>query len=100
MKRRRGMSEEIMNKALEEDYPKPILIKNLGLLYATENSRERKRFGMYECGFCGTEFKANTYGINSGNIKSCGCYKKRRTSEANKKHGLWSTRLYKIWGGD
>jgi hypothetical protein len=78
--------------------PKPILLKNLGMMYATENSKQKRWFGLYKCGFCGNEFKAITQSILSGNTKSCGCYKKRRTSEANKKHGLWSTRLYKIWG--
>jgi hypothetical protein len=63
----------------EEELSKPILIKDLDMLYATEGSKNKVRFGLYKCGFCGTNFKANTYDINSGNTKSCGCYKKRRT---------------------
>ena len=82
----------------KEDLSKPILIEDLGLMYATENSKQKKRFGIYKCGFCGTEFKANTYDINRGYIKSCGCYKKRRASETNKTHGLGATRLYAVWG--
>jgi hypothetical protein len=94
----RGMNKEVMNKALEGDYPKPVLIKNLGMMYSNENSKQKKRYGIYKCGFCGNEFKTQTSKVKNGNTKSCGCYKKRRTKEANKTHGLGYTRLYKIWG--
>ena len=81
----------------EVELPKPTLLEDLGMMFATENSKSKVRFGLYKCGFCGEEFKANTYSINRGNTKSCGCYQKRRTSETQKTHGLNSTRLYKIW---
>ena len=82
---------------VKEQLPEPILIEDLGYLYPNENSKSRARFGIYKCGFCGTNFKANTNDINRGYIKSCGCYQKRRVSEANKTHGKRYTRLYKIW---
>jgi hypothetical protein len=85
------MSEEI------EDLPKPILIKNLGMMFPTEKSKERRRYGIYKCGFCGTNFKASTSNISTGNTKSCGCYNKRRVSETQKTHGLIGTKLYPIW---
>ena len=91
------MSEEVMNKALEGDYPKPILIEDLGMLYPTENSNHKVRFGIYKCGFCGTEFKTTLNNVKRGKTKSCGCYQKRRTSESNKTHGLQNTRIYNIW---
>ena len=81
----------------KEELPKPILIEDLGMIFHTEGSKQKKRFGIYRCGFCGTEFKANTYHILRGNTKSCGCYHKRRASETHKTHGLRSTKLYKIW---
>ena len=87
-----------MTDVNEEDLPKPILIEDLGMLFATESSKSRASFGLYKCGFCGTEFKANTYHINRGHTKSCGCYHKRRVKESNITHGLWSTKLYSIWG--
>jgi hypothetical protein len=73
----------------QEQLPKPVLIKNLGTMFTTENSKERKRFGLYKCGFCGKEFKANTQHILSGHTKSCGCYGK---------HNLSNTKLYEVWG--
>ena len=82
---------------VKEFLPKPILIEDLGIRFPTKNSKERKRFGIYKCGFCGTNFKANTNDINRGYIKSCGCYNKRRVSETHKTHGKQHTRLYKIW---
>ena len=89
--------EDVMLEDLVEELPKPILIEDLGTMFATEGNKHKRRFGLYKCGFCGTKFKANTYDIKSKNIKSCGCYQKRRTSESNKTHGLGDTRLYNIW---
>ena len=83
-----------MNK---EDLPKPVLIEDLGMVLATENSKRKRRFGLYKCGFCGAKFTVSTYSINRGDTKSCGCYNKRRVSETHKTHGLKSTRLYRIW---
>jgi hypothetical protein len=36
-----------------EELPKPVLIKNLGMLFATESSSRKARYGIYKCGFCG-----------------------------------------------
>ena len=83
---------------IKEELPEPILLEDLGRMYATENSKERNRFGIYKCGFCGNEFKANTYSINSGHSKSCGCLKEKISKEGlNRKHNLTNTRLYNTW---
>ena len=81
----------------EEDLPKPILIEDLGMMFATEKSKNKARFGIYKCGFCGTKFKASTGNIKNSHTKSCGCHKKRVIKEVNKTHGLRYTRLYSIW---
>ena len=86
-----------MTNENNKDLPKPILIEDLGMMFITESSKYKVRYGIYKCGFCGNEFKANTQHILRGKTKSCGCYKKRRAIETNKTHGLWYTRLYKIW---
>ena len=82
---------------IKEELPEPILIEDLGMIFSTENSKKKFRYGIYKCGFCGTEFKTQINNVKNGNTKSCGCYKKRRTSEATKTHGLRNTRLYRIW---
>ena len=86
------------DEKMKEDLPKPILIEDLGRMFTTESSKQKKRFGIYKCGFCGTKFKADTGNIKSEHTESCGCYQKRRTSETHKTHELRSTRLYRIWG--
>jgi hypothetical protein len=87
-----------MESENNEDLPKPILIKDLWYLYPNEDSKQKRRYGIYKCGFCGTEFKTLIYSVKSGETKSCGCYMKRRASETHKTHGLGSTRLSTIWG--
>ena len=81
------------NRILE----KITVIQDLGMMYPTENSNKKSRYGLYKCGFCGTEFKACTSNIKNGSTKSCGCYHKRRVSESHKTHGLRYTRLYNTW---
>ena len=56
---------------------KPTLLEDLGMMFPTEKSKSKVRFGLYKCGFCGTNFKANTQHILRGNTKSCGCYRKK-----------------------
>ena len=82
---------------VKEFLPKPVLIEDLGMVFATEKSKQKTRYGMYKCGFCGTEFKANTYDINRGDTKSCGCYHIKRVREGKTKHGMTDTRLYAVW---
>ena len=85
-----------MNK---EEVLKPVLIEDLGMMFATEGSKQKRRFGLFICGFCGTKFKTFIAGVKSGNTKSCGCYNRIKISESNKKHGMINTRLYSIWRG-
>jgi hypothetical protein len=89
--------KEVNFEKLNLTYPKPILLEDLDYLYPKEDSKKKARYGLYKCGFCGNEFKAQVKHINSGATKSCGCYQKRRTSETHKTHGLVYTRLYDIW---
>ena len=81
----------------QDKLPKPFLVEDLGMLYPTENSKKKARYGLYRCGLCGEEFRTQIFRVKSGETNSCGCYQKRRTSETHKTHGLNSTRLYKIW---
>ena len=72
----------------------PKLIQDLGIMFASEGSKERRRYGLYKCGHCGEEFKAKTTRIKSGVIKSCGCLVGKNTT-----HGLKSNRFYDTWYG-
>ena len=88
-----------MTNENNKDLPKPILIEDLGMMFTTESSKGKTRFGLYKCGFCGEEFRTQINSVKRGDTKSCGCYRKRRASETHKTHGLIGTRLYKIWKG-
>lgn len=64
------------------------LIKDLGRIYPNEDSKQKRRFGIYKC-FCGIEFKAQTHYINTNHTKSCGC--------SIYTHNLSKHRLYNTW---
>jgi hypothetical protein len=89
--------KEVNFEKLNFTYPKPILIKDLDMIFPTESSKKKARYGIYKCGFCGEEFRAQICSVKNGNTKSCGCYKKRRSKEVNTKHGLGCTRLCAVW---
>ena len=76
----------------EKEYEKPILLKDLGMKFPTENSKEKKRFGLFKC-FCGNEFEAITQDVKSGKQKSCGCL----INQDKITHGLKGHRLYDTW---
>ena len=69
----------------------PKLIKELGMRFPTELSKRRRRYGLYECPYCGKEFEARTSNVINGGTKSCGCLKVI-------KHGLYNNRFYGTWG--
>ena len=81
----------------EVELPKPTLIEDLGMMFHTENNNQKRHYGIFKCGLCGTEFKTLIYSVKRGDTKSCGCYNKRIASESHKTHGLGRTRLYYIW---
>ena len=71
---------------------KPILIKDLGMLYPKETSKEKRRFGIYKC-ICGNKFNAQIGNVKRGLVKSCGCSKnKDKVIHGQRKH-----RLYSAW---
>lgn len=46
---------------------------------------------------CGNRHEVTTDQLRSGGVKSCGCLRRERTSQANTKHGKSGTRIYSIW---
>ena len=88
-----------MSKKVEGDLPPLILLEDLGLSYPTPNSKQKKRFGIYKCGFCGTEFRTCTYMVTAKHIVSCGCYRKEQARKATSTHGNTKSKLYRSWAG-
>jgi len=77
----------------------PTLVKDLGRLPISKNSKYKARFGLYKCSLCGTIFKGNSSKIKNREVISCGCLNRKITIDRNTKHGYAKERLYKIWKG-
>jgi hypothetical protein len=69
---------------------RPVFLEDLGMHYLTENSKKKVRYGLYNCGYCGKEFKGNTYDIKRNKQKSCGCLR-------GIPHHLSKHKLYHTW---
>lgn len=74
----------------QEIHDAPVLIKDLGMLFPTKQSKQKTRYGIYKC-HCKNEFKCSSAHINSGHTKTCGCSKN--------KHGLTNHELSSTWYG-
>jgi hypothetical protein len=73
-----------------------VLIQDLGRIYLNDNSKQKKRYGLFKC-FCGNEFKARFDSIKDGNTKSCGCLNIKVSKEKFLTHNLSKHRLYGTW---
>lgn len=73
---------------MENNQKELILLKDLGMIYPNQNSKRKRRYGLFKC-FCGNEFKATSQHIKSGHTKSCGCL--------NIKHNFTNHKLYNTW---
>lgn len=64
-----------------------------------DGSQNKKAVWLCKCD-CGKEFRVLGSSIISGNTKSCGCLHREMAQNmglANKKHGMFGTRIYGIW---
>lgn len=81
---------------MENNQKELLLLKDLGMLYFTEKSKRKYRFGLYKC-YCGVEFKTVIRNVKTGQTRSCGCYNRQLIKEINTTHGLSRHRLYRVW---
>ena len=85
-----------MEEELERDMT-PRLIGETYMKYPTEKSRQKYRYGLYECQYCMNEFEANSYNIKYSKVApSCGC-QQYRPREKSIKHNLTKHRFYRTW---
>lgn len=66
------------------------LVKDLGRSYATKNSAQKSRFGIYRCDACGNIKRLNTYDVNKRGHGLC-------LLCAKTKHGMIGTPEYRAW---
>lgn len=71
----------------------PMLIKDLGMVYAKETSKHKSRYGIFECPVCVKHYKTRTVDVTRG--KSTKCQSCKGTT-----HGLCKHRLYSVWSGE
>ena len=70
----------------------PKLIKDLGMRFISDKSRQRVRYRLYECQYCGREFEGSVDSVKRGQTKSCGCLVGGLVT-----HGLTQHRFYQTW---
>ena len=71
--------------------------KRFGKLRVIEEAERRNKCITWKCICdCGNILNVSSSNLKSNKTKSCGCYQKQRTKEANIKHGDTRTRLFMI----
>lgn len=63
----------------------------------SHTNKNHKRCYICKCD-CGKEVVVLSNSIRTGNTMSCGCLKEEEWFKKITKHGLYETKLYKIWG--
>ena len=72
------------------------LIEDLGMVYATINSKKKNRYGIYECPICFEHIRTLTSHAKRGNSTKC---RSCSSSIMKKKHGLSHSSIHNIWIG-
>ena len=89
-------TKEKIKESIKEEEEKdmtPILLEDLGMMYTTEKSKVRRRYGIFKCQYCGKEFKTNFRSVKRGSTRSCGCIVNKHKIT----HGLTTHRFYGTW---
>ena len=78
-----------MEDVIEKDMT-PKLIGETYLRKANENSKQKEKYGLYKCQYCGKEWEVMIKSIKNGNTKSCGCSQHLGTHNLTK-HRFFNT---------
>lgn len=70
----------------------------LTVLEISHRGKDRKYFWKCRCD-CGNEIVVAGSNLKTGNTKSCGCLNTEKRIERKKTHGMYGTRIYRIWNG-
>jgi hypothetical protein len=78
---------------------KPRLIQDLGCFKPKPTSNYKRRYGIFECPYCGKIFRTDTVEVNKGRIVSCGCHLMSLLKGGlGTTHGLSKTKIHAVWG--
>lgn len=70
----------------------------LAVVSISHKGEGRKYYWKCKCD-CGNEVVVCGSNLKSGNTKSCGCLNIEKMIEGHKTHGMFGTRIYRIWNG-
>ena len=68
------------------------IVEDLGMIYVTKESKERKRYGRFKCGSCGNVNKMPVASAKKAIM--CNTCSNRKAATT---HGMSNTSLYLIW---
>ncbi len=71
----------------------PVLLRDLGMRFPSEVSKQKARYGLYQCGYCTNTFEAMVSNVTSGGVRSCGC----QINKQKITHGLTHNQFYDTW---
>lgn len=63
-----------------------------------EYTKNYKSYWLMKCDCGNLVIKCNS-NLQSGDVQSCGCFRREITSKTKKKHGMTNTRFYETWNG-
>lgn len=85
---------DLMEEGIIKKDMKPKFIEDLGMRFATESSKKKYRYGLFECAYCGGEWETMVSSVKMGTTKSCGCQK---VNTLGITHGFSYHKFYKTW---
>lgn len=68
----------------------------LTVIECVGSNKQREKMWKCQCE-CGNISVVRSSALKYGLTKSCGCLQKEKASKANTKHGMYKTRVYRIW---
>jgi hypothetical protein len=71
----------------------PVLLLDLGMRFPSEVSKQKARYGLYQCPYCINTFEAIVSNVISGGTRSCGC----QINKQKITHGLSHNQFYITW---
>jgi len=84
---------------MEEEIKESKFIKDLEIETVVSKSGRKYRYSLYECCYCGREFKAQKGRLKKNKrFRGCGECNKKLTVEFKSTHSQCGTRLYRAWG--
>jgi len=73
------------------------MIEDLGLIYATDASRQRCHYALYECPLCGRILRDRVSRVKSTNKQNCGCKELTERAKNMTTHGLAYDTIYNVY---